>query len=188
MPAPNQHPVPVVMGIDPSLTSTGLAIIAPSGRVQALRRIVTKPSGDTIRDRLHRLQRIIDQIPFNVPSLAVIEGPSYGNRHGHQHDRAGLWWQLVGTLHAHRCTILEVPPTVRAKYATGKGTAGKDAVIAATVRRFPTLNIDGNDVADALTLAAIGRRLLGHPIDDPMPKVNLAALDKLTSIDMEATA
>lgn len=41
--------------------------------------------------------------------------------------------------------------------------------MAATIRRWPQVNVTGNDEADALILAAIGCRQSGVPIDD-IPK------------------
>ncbi len=57
-------------------------------------------------------------------------------------------------------------------------TAGILAV-AAAIRRYPAWDITGNDVGDAVVLAALGARLLGHPIDEPMPATHLRALAKL---------
>ena len=68
------------------------------------------------------------------------------------------------------------PPTSRATYATGKDNAGKDAVLAAVVRRYPDVDVTGNDEADALVMAAMGARLLGHPLEDSLPQSHLRAL------------
>src|SRR5690606_742936 len=111
-------------------------------------------------------------------AMVVIEAPAYSRATGSATDRAGLWWAVYDTL-AESCVVLPVMPNVRAKYATGKGNAGKDAVLAAAVRRYPSIDISGNDTADAVVLMAIGRRLLGEPIDDPMPALNLSALATL---------
>ena len=75
---------------------------------------------------------------------------------------------------------MPVPPSCRAKYATGKGNAGKDEVLLAASRRYPHAPIVGNDDADAVVLAAIGARLLGEPVEDSLPKTHLDALAKLT--------
>jgi crossover junction endodeoxyribonuclease RuvC len=97
--------------------------------------------------------------------------------HGSQHDRSGLWWLVLDPVHwdGRARDVVEVPPTCRAKYATGKGNAPKDAVLAAAIRRFPDWDITGNDVADAVILAAMGARHLGHPIDQ-MPAAHLTAM------------
>ena len=182
MTAPNAASVRPVVGVDLSLTSTGVAVIDHHG-VQ-LHRIESKGHKDaTLNDRRRRLAAITadicDIIELAQPDpLAVIEAPSLGQaRQAGTHDRSGLWWLTVNRL-AIECgvQVVEVPPTCRAKYATGQGNAGKDAVLAGVVRRYPTVPVDGNDCADALVLAAMGARWLGHPIDD-LPQTHLAAMD-----------
>ena len=68
-----------------------------------------------------------------------------------------------------------VPPKTRAKYATGNGGADKRAVLAAVRAAYPQFTIRNDNEADAVVLAAIGARSLGHPIDD-LPASHLAAL------------
>ena len=71
-------------------------------------------------------------------------------------------------------------PTARAKYGTGKGNAAKDAVLAAVIRRYPAVDVTGNDEADALILAAMGARHLGIPLElSPVPGPCLDALLKV---------
>ncbi len=68
-----------------------------------------------------------------------------------------------------------VSPNARAKYATGKGNAGKADVVREVTRRFDWFT-GGEDEADALVLAAMGADWLGYPIV-PMPAVHRKALD-----------
>lgn len=179
---------PRVVGVDLSLASNGLA--DSRGRVQ---RVQTKGhASDSTCDVLRRLNHIALEVAtfatmgmsdsgagsrYAVPDqshLVVIEGPAFSRgAMGGQHARAGLWWLV-----ADRIDV--VPPNVRAMYATGKGNAGKDAVLAAAIKRYPAWEITGNDIADAAILAAIGARMLGHPVEDSLPKSHLRALDKLT--------
>ena len=77
--------------------------------------------------------------------------------------------------------MLVVPASSRAKYATGRGNAGKDEVLLAVSRRYPHAPIVNNDQADAVALAAMGARLLGEPIEDSLPKTHLDALAKLAA-------
>ena len=184
-----------VVGIDLSLASTGLA--DNRGRVQ---RVQTKGhASDSIADVLRRFNHIsLEVVTFatmgmsdpgtgsryavaDPADLAVVEGPAYSRgAMGGQHSRAGLWWLVAERLDICGIPILVVPPTTRAMYATGKGNSGKDAVLAAAIKRYPAWDITGNDIADAAILASIGSRLLGHPVEDSLPQANLRALDKLT--------
>lgn len=171
-----------VVGLDLSLTSTGIAVSTPGlkpwcGVIESAGK-----KGDPWETRYKRLSNILYRIMPVVPecALVVIEAPSYGSVTGHQHDRSGLWWMIYDLLVGTTRTVVPVEPTIRAKYATGKGNSGKDAVLAAAVRRYPNIDINTNDEADAVILMAIGCRLTGAPIDDPLPAANLAALDKLS--------
>ncbi|MBM7788887.1 hypothetical protein [Tenggerimyces flavus] len=172
---------PVVVGLDLSLTSTGICV-ADAGGV-AVSKVTSSGKKDaTLTERQARLRKLADSIWVAVcsaqPSLVVVEGPSFAQpSQGGQHDRAGLWWLVVDRFTFTGWPIVEVPPTCRAKYATGKGNAAKDAVLAAVVRRYTEVEVSGNDEADGLVLAAMGRRRLGAPIDDPMPQAHVAAMD-----------
>jgi hypothetical protein len=170
-----------VTGIDLSLTSTGVASSA------GLWRIASKGTADAdLHTRAVRLGSlawsIVDTVANNVavlPDLVVIEGPSYGSRHGSAHDRSGLWWLVVDRLRAHDIPVAEVPPPSRAKYATGNGGAGKDRVLAAAIKRYPDADIDGNDVCDAHILRAMGLRHLGEPLEKSLPETHLGALRRV---------
>lgn len=177
----------IVAGIDASLASTGIAVATlTDGMLEPLTRkvVTTGHNGATVLQRAARLDRITGHILDTVPAaaaLVVIEGPSYASPKevaGQRHDRSGLWWQVVHALLAADLPVTEVAPTSRAKYATGSGAAGKDAVLAAAVKRYPAWDITGNDVADAVIVAAMGCRHLGHPIDS-LPQVHLAAMTKV---------
>lgn len=170
-----------VIGLDLSLTATGIAVIT-DGSVE-VDTITSRPTGDSVEDRVRRLRRIERATEEHICSddeinLIVIEGPSFGQmRQSGEHIRAGLWWRIA-SLSEEYATVVEVSPASLKKYATGKGNAAKDAVLLAVARRYPTVDVGNNNEADALTLAAMGARHLGDPIDD-MPQAHLAAMDKV---------
>lgn len=165
----------VVVGLDLSLTSTGIARIV--GTHVSVDRIRPKNTGH------ERLQTVVDIVSSVTGSadLVVIEGPSYGSasssQRGH-HERAGLWWLITHDLWAADRRVAVVPPTQLKTYATGKGNAGKDDVLTAVVRRFPDVAVRGNDDADALVLAAMGADHLGQPLVT-MPAEHRKALAKV---------
>ena len=109
--------------------------------------------------------------------LVVIEQPAYSQSGGSTHDRSGFWWMVVGRLLAAEVPVAEVTPGGVKKYATGSGSSGKDAVLAAVIRRYPAVAVSGNDEADALVLAAMGARWLGAPLEASLPAVNLQAME-----------
>ena len=164
--------MPRILGIDPSLTSTGLArvdIPGPRGvTFTAETAVVTsKPNGKTYLDTAMRVSRIATSVYEATKDidLAVIEGPAFSSQGQGVHSRYWLWGKVYDTLLTCNVPILVVTPNQRCKYATGKGNAPKDMVLAAAIKRWPDVDLRGNDEADALILAAIGARWLGLPVD-----------------------
>jgi len=174
------------VGVDLSLTSTGLAAITVPGieAVPAAASVTRVTSTGSTKDSLRQRQARLVQVGMQVvgfvdrmdPRLVVIEAPSFASKYGHPHDRSGLWWLVVNALLANGHQVASAPPTTRAKYAAGKGNASKDQVLAEVVRRYPDVTITKNDEADALVLAAMGARQLGDPIEASLPVVNITAL------------
>lgn len=171
-------PVPVV-GLDLSMTATGLA--TPT----ALRTLKTTGRADAtlleMRDRLVGLATTIGLCVAEAAvgyagALVVIEAPSFGQqRQRGDHARAGLWWLVVDELLAAGHAVVDVTPAARAKYATGKGNAGKTAVASDAARRYDVAFADDNQ-ADAFVLRAMGL----HHLDcllAPVPKTHAVALD-----------
>ena len=172
---PSRQPCHVV-GLDLSLTGSGIAF--PSGHTQV---VASKGSATaSLDDRAKRIGKLVEEILDVVEGtdLVVVEAPAFSRTQGSQHDRSGLWWLVVMGLHWSKVAVAEVAPTARAKYATGKGNAGKDEVIAAVVRRFPTFTGSNNNAADALVLCAMGLDHIGQPLVD-MPALHREALDKV---------
>lgn len=180
-----------VAGWDLSMTSTGVCVI--DGGIASLARVRSKPARadgkPSLRQRHDRIsvleRRIWDTTGLDEalsacwPDLIVVEGPSYGSVGGTAHDRSGLWHRVVKLPLSLGIDVVEVPPTNVKKYATGNGSADKDKVLAAVIRRYPDVDVDGNDVADALVLAAIGYRHIAAPIEASLPANHLTALAKI---------
>jgi crossover junction endodeoxyribonuclease RuvC len=156
-----------VVGLDLSLASTGFSDGFTASTIRPMK-----------RTGLQRLRFIRDQIATQVdivePNLVCVEGPSYGSKGGHEHERGGLWWIVRESLDALGYHVAVVSPSSLKKYATGKGNASKDQMIVAACKRFPWFD-GGNDEADALFLAALGLQHLGKPVVE-MPAVNLTAM------------
>lgn len=175
-----------VLGIDPSLTGTGLAMHRPlAGSPWSVAQVKTKaPEVASHRASLNRLTHIVREAAAfadSAPDLVVMEGPAFSSGVGRVHERAGLWWFLFNHFAGEvGLPVLVVAPNLRAKYATGRGTAGKDEVMIAAVRRYSDVPITENNTADAVILAAMGARLYGHPIEPSLPSANMAAMRTLS--------
>jgi crossover junction endodeoxyribonuclease RuvC len=175
----------VVVGVDPSLTGTGLASSNGWCDVIGYKRARAKDPGITQlphAERLAAMRALLTQVTeaIGTPSLAVMELPAVSRSGGGAHERGWFWWQLYSHIHNRQIPIGLLTPNARALYATGKGNAPKNLVVDSIARRFPDWATEGNDnAADAVALMAAGRDWLGHPITD-MPKTHRAALDKAT--------
>ncbi len=176
---------PVVIGLDPSLCSTGIASSNGWCDVIGYKKARAKDPGITQlphTERLQAMRALVDRVLDSVgtPALVVMELPAVSRSGGGAHERGWFWWQLYSRLHDRDTPVALMAPNARALYATGKGNAPKGAVVDAIARRYPDWTTEGNDnAADAVALMAAGRDWLGHPIT-PAPKTHRAALDKAT--------
>lgn len=181
----------IVVGIDPSLTNTGIAILT-DGQPTALKSI-GHPNPKAHNTYAHRSDRIVSQTrtitrlieDTCLPDLAVIEGPAYAHANAYTHDASGLWWGLYSALRARHIPTTVIAPKTRALWATGNGNADKTTVLAEVRDWWPSHCIRNHDIADALVLALAGAFHLG----DPMPfeiktrhTANLAAVKWPTAI------
>lgn len=161
-----------VVGLDLSLTSTGIAWV-DEGRV-GVSRLQPKIRG---YDRLRKIRETALGAASGADVVAV-EGPAFGAQGDAYHQLAGLWWYVTEALHGTGVPLVVVNPSTVKTFATGKGNAGKDLVLAAAVRRFPDVPIDGNDQADAAWIAALVAHHYGTSVVT-VPDINLRALAKV---------
>lgn len=171
---------PRVLGLDLSLTGTGICRLGANGAelLHTMRpgKRVGHERIQFILDGIHDAQRGADL------DLVVIEGPSYGSQGGQRghHERAGLWWLVAHSLHAQGRPYAVVAPAARAKFGAGDGRAGKQVVVAAVRERYAEVvdRVRNDNEADALLLAHMGvDRLGGHLVD--VPDINREALRKV---------
>lgn len=183
----------IIVGLDLSLTKTGVAhLLVADGKQPevALETIESKAGpvrhnekGEALMPSLGARRYRLDGLRARIvracqgADVVAIEGPSFASKGGQHHDRSGLAWLVIDTLFAEGFTVVEVPPNNLKMYATGKGNASKDAVMLAIANRYRDLvEVTGNDVADALGIAALTARYLQHPIEPSMPQTHLRAI------------
>jgi Holliday junction resolvasome RuvABC endonuclease subunit len=177
---------PRVLGVDPSLTGTGICRV--SDYVEELATVRTTLNGHA------RMDAIVDEVMIRATiwgvrvDMVVIEGPSYGSAsqsHPGHHERAGLWWLITHALHSAKIPYAVVSPKGRAKYGCGNGNGDKSAVKAAVRETYGHLVKIGNDnAADALILAAMGLDHMGGTLGVRVPAVNRMALDAVQWPDL----
>lgn len=146
----------VVMGIDPSLASTGLVVLA-NGNLILHETLEVKEKGIA---RLLTLQNILEErlIAYN-PDLVVVEGYAFA-RSNQAHQMGELGGMIRILLTQKRYSWIEVAPTQAKKFATGKGNAPKDIILRDVYKRWG-VEFDSSDEADAFILAKIGQAVLG---------------------------
>lgn len=156
---------PVVVGIDPSLTATGIALSDGS--------LITV-GGDAKRgdERLLDISCAVGSACHNA-DLIVIENYVNGS------PSAGVSGQVHGVvrLMCLRASVpyAMVPPTTLKKYATGSGAAKKADMRMALYKRTG-LDCNDPDQVDAWWLRAAGLQWLGCPVVT-LPAVQVKALD-----------
>lgn len=152
-----------IVGVDLSLTGTGIAVIEWKYAVGWNTTVETfliksKPCGDSFKSRHLRLETIAASVVgyCKGADMVVIEGPSYGSVGGSAFDRAGLWWWVASILFTVGTPVAVVTPTQLKKWATGKGNAGKTEVVVAINKLWPTVETNNDNESDALCLATMG--------------------------------
>jgi crossover junction endodeoxyribonuclease RuvC len=186
---------PRIVGLDLSIASTGWATI--QGGTPILGQQITGSLIDTgvfksdppkglaprsiawYRNSIGRTEHLCSEVSALVrgADLVVIETPALYAK-GNALDRMfAVWWMVLEAVDAERVPWAPVIPQQIKMYATGKGTAAKEAVLAEVIHRFPG-RVGGFDEADALTAAAMGADHLGCPIAE-MPAKHRAALARV---------
>ncbi|MGA6128809.1 MULTISPECIES: crossover junction endodeoxyribonuclease RuvC [unclassified Microbacterium] len=159
----------IVVGIDPSLSCTGLAISTDDSI--STRRVKSAAAGTTLLAKRNRIRQVVSGILAPIPprvDVTVIEVPNSRQQYGAQNERVALYWFLVDQLLA-RGPVVEVTPSQRAKLATGNGRADKAQVLAHVRAMFPDVAVLDDNVADALALAWAGLRWAGAQQPDYLP-------------------
>jgi Holliday junction resolvasome RuvABC endonuclease subunit len=179
--------MPRVLGIDSSLTATGLCridigenddgpVLKYSYEMACATVGAPKPTADkSKRAMARRVMALADKIEAAictpedplVPDLIVVESLAYGAKGDSAWVLPWVFGKVIELAETYKVPLITVGTTARAKYATGRGNADKDTVMLAAVKRWPEGEAKNNNEADALIVAAIGCHYLGMPITEP---------------------
>lgn len=184
--------MPRVLGIDQSLTATGLcrvdlldhSVPAPGEPYTGVIDVctVSAPKGKTMtkREYSRRVTALVDQIEgaLDGVDLVAMEDLAYGAKGASAWILPWLYGRIIDLCEKHDKRLIVVNVTTVKKYATGSGNAGKDVVMLAVAKRWPGL-VANNNEADSVICAAVGCRYLGLPIDN-VPKENQKFMDKIS--------
>jgi Holliday junction resolvasome RuvABC endonuclease subunit len=157
----------IVAGIDPSLTSAGVAILQNGQPIHVSHH---GHNGASYQMRSRRIRKQVMDVSVQVtrysPDLVVMEEHPYAVRiSAGEFDRSGLWHGLYGRFDAYDIPIVVMNNMTAKKWITGRGTAKKADIVEAVESWWPDFPFVNDDEADALGLAAIG----AHHLGDPMP-------------------
>lgn len=148
-----------IMGLDISLTGTGLVVLNDKLEIVRQSLITSKP----IADRFNRFHGILDSIMSDVrthqPKIVFIEGYSYNSNGGSMFDRAELGGIIKKALWDKKVKFEELAPTSLKKFITGKGNAPKELMMLKVFKRFG-VEFSSNDLCDAYCLARYGYEYL----------------------------
>lgn len=172
-----------VVGIDSSLSSTGIAVVrADWARTDVVRSTGRQSDPLPVRSRrmLDMRNRIMNHLPEHV-DLVVIEGLSYGHNQPGQDRLHHLWWLVVGALGQARpgTHVTACPPSTAKKACTDNGRATKQQIMSQMRKWWPQTGIDDDNAADALALASLGAIHMRVPVPFPVQEHTRLALAKL---------
>lgn len=164
--------MPTPVGLDLSLTSTGYSC----GDNQKV--LNTKTRGP---ERLFIISTLLlEELQSVENPIVLIEGYSFASRNSQAHSIGELGGVVRVMLWSNKIPYVEIPPTVRAKFATGKGNASKGEVVSAISARTGIVwsGSGADDLCDAWILEECGLLKLGRPRFE-WPVLNKSALDKV---------
>jgi len=156
----------MVIGIDLSLTGTGLIYINKKGDyteklIRSKPPKVKTPTTEIIRIIGIR-NEIVDSIIIKKVEIAAIEGISYMSRNSTSTAQlSGLNYMVREMLINNNIPFVIVAPTSLKKFVTGKGNCGKDIMMLETYKRWE-VSITNDNICDAFGLAKISGALIGE--------------------------
>lgn len=160
-----------VVGIDASFSGFGVAH-AGRGRTRVEEwKAGSLPKGSPAAARMARIEWLIAKVSAFINRiteqggerpLIVLEHYSYGSPGNSTLDLAELGGVLrYHLIHILGCEVIEVAPGTLKRFETGKGNAGKPAVVSVMTRRYDR-HFETDNQADAFAAAQLGMVLLGQ--------------------------
>jgi len=157
-----------IVAFDLSLTATGYASPSAIG--------LLKPPELNGVARLQWIRDAVLNLTIDA-HMVVIEGYSFGSGH-RAHNMGELGGVVRLALFEKGRVLAVVPPSSRAKYATGKGNAPKEQVLAEAIRRLKYEGHDNNE-ADAMWLLAMAADQYDAPYRVVVPAGHRVALKSI---------
>jgi len=148
------RPLPLVLGIDPGSSRTGVGIVARDGtRYRLVHQEVIRVEGD-MADRLVRIRaRLAELLAEHRPQFAAMEDVFFGHSVPSVVKLAQARGVALVTLAEAGLTIASYPPAVVKRAVTGSGRADKPQVARMVTVILGLPAPPAADAADALAVA-----------------------------------
>lgn len=144
------------MGIDPSITSTGIVIIDCEAKIIDKHLIKTKPEKyPEIEPRFLYIVDVVGSIikKYNGNICGVcIEGISYNSKGQSSYELATLNYLIRIWLFQNSIQFITIAPTQLKKFVTGNGQCKKNLMLLQTFKKFGE-EMDDDNICDAYCLA-----------------------------------
>lgn len=161
-----------ILALDLSLTSTGFCHNGETGVISV---------DKTGPHRLWLIKREVEDlvIRFKI-DVVVLEGYSFASRNSQAHSIGELGGVIRLLIWELGKPLVVIPPTCRAKFATGKGNASKNEVISSISAKTGLIwsNPGADDKCDAWVMEEMVLCHLGKPRFS-WPSTHIAALEKV---------
>ncbi len=185
----------IAVGVDPSLTSTGVGVLV-DGELKGYGRYGRRGHhGESYRTRSNRIRRLRTEVwkaatVAGLPDLVVMEEHPYAvTVSASEFDRSGLWHLIFEAFDAREIPVMVVANTKGKAWVTGAGHASKLDMIGVIDQWYAgqmykplaawRKNENADDVADALGYATIGAYKLGDPLPFEPKERHRTALELL---------
>lgn len=136
-----------LLGIDPSLRSTGLAGAGWAEHIET--------KGKRGHERVAYIRNYLSDFLTGV-DMVVIEEPPANGRGASTRPLIGLYYTITQDLWERGIPYAEVHPSTLKVYVCNNGRATKDDVMNAMLDLHPTMTFDTDDESDAYALLTMG--------------------------------
>lgn len=155
----------IYMGIDLSLTGTGILIIDDNGTV-IIKQLVKTLNKEKIlgtkpiqyidilpEDRIIKILNVVKNLcETNKPNIIYIEGLSFGSQGRSVLELGGLHYCIKVYLKTENYNYKTIPPKTLKKKITGNGNANKETMILKVFKKYGE-EFSDNNLCDAYCLA-----------------------------------
>lgn len=142
------------LGIDQSLTNTGIVLLNESAKILLQKSITTEPKSFT--SEIERLVFIRDRVASVVQNssidCAALEGFGYGARGNAIFQLAGIGYLIREIFHIQKIPLEIIAPSTLKKFVTGSGRGQKNLMLLHVFKRWGEEFSDDN-ICDAYCLA-----------------------------------